>query len=125
MAELKWAYEKLDENGNIRTLPTNDSKGEITGKFIIGLHEYFDEHPEERIRLGWIKHIKHYSNEVEHNKQTQYLRKSMIQIDDYTVEDVYEILEKTEEMMLLEEMLDSIGYIGGTLVFGDNVVGGF
>ena len=57
MAELKWRYEKLDEHGNVKMLPANDSKGEITGKFIIGLPEYFDEHPEERIRLGWIKHI--------------------------------------------------------------------
>ena len=127
MAKQKWVYEKLDEDGNIKSLPTNDSKGEITGKFIIGLPEYFDEHPEERIRLGWIKHIRHYSNEVEYNKQTQYVLRTIAQIDEYTVEDVYEVFDKTEEMMLLEEMLDSIGYIGGgTFVIGDVAVeGGF
>ena len=37
MAELTWVYEKLDEDGKIKRLPQNDSKGEITGKFIIGL----------------------------------------------------------------------------------------
>ncbi len=113
MAEQKWVYEKLDENGQVKTLPANDSKGEITGKFIIGLPEYFDEHPEERIRLGWIKHIRHYSNDVEYNKQTQYVRRTIVQIDEYTVEDVYEVFDKTEEMLLLEEMLESIGgFIG-------------
>lgn len=114
MAELKWRYEKLDEHGNVKMLPANDSKGEITGKFIIGLPEYFDEHPEERIRLGWIKHIEHSVNEIKYNKQTQYLRRNMIQIDENTVEDSWEVFDKTEEMLLLEEMLDSIGYMGGS-----------
>ena len=125
MAEQKWVYEKLDENGQVKTLPANDSKGEITGKFIIGLPEYFDEHPEERKRLGWIKHIRHSVNEIEYNKQTQYLRRNMIQIDDYTVEDVHEVFDKTEEMLLLEEMLDSIGYIGGTGIVWGGFEGGF
>ena len=114
MAELKWRYEKLDEHGNVKMLPANDSKGEITGKFIIGLPEYFDEHPEERIRLGWIKHIEHSVKEIKYNNQTQYLRRNMIQIDEYTVEDSWEVFDKTEEMLLLEEMLDSIGYMGGS-----------
>lgn len=116
MAELTWVYEKLDEDGKIKHLPQNDSKGEITGKFIIGLPEYFDEHPEERKRLGWIKHIRHNINDVPYNKQTQYVRSNVIQIDEYTVEDVYEVFDKTEEMLLLEEMLDSIGYMGGGTV---------
>ncbi len=116
MAELTWVYEKLDEDGKIKRLPQNDSKGEITGKFIIGLPEYFDEHPEERKRLGWIKHIRHNINEVVYNKQTQYVRSNVTQIDEYTVEDAYEVFDKTEEMMLLEEMLESIGYMGGSTV---------
>ena len=116
MAELTWVYEKLDEDGKIKRLPQNDSKGEITGKFIIELPEYFDEHPEERKRLGWIKHIRHNINEVVYNKQTQYVRSNVTQIDEYTVEDAYEVFDKTEEMMLLEEMLESIGYMGGSTV---------
>ena len=43
MAEQKWKYEKLDEKGDVRFCPINDSKGEITGKFIINLPAYFDE----------------------------------------------------------------------------------
>ena len=116
MAELTWVYEKLDEDGKIKRLPQNDSKGEITGKFIIGLPEYFDEHPEERKCLGYIKHISHNINEVVYNKQTQYVRSNVTQIDEYTVEDAYEVFDKTEEMMLLEEMLESIGYMGGSTV---------
>ena len=113
----KWDYEKLDEEGNIKRCPMNDSKGEITGKFIVGLQEYFDENPEERIRLGWTKHIYHDPKEIEYNHQTQYLERSCIQIDEYTVEDVYYVLDKTEEMMLLEEMLEAVGYTGGGIVF--------
>lgn len=128
MAERKWVYEKLDENGNIKGLPAHDSKGEITGKYIIGLPEYFDEHPEERIRLGWIKHIRHYPNEIKYNRQTQYVRKTVRQIDAYTVEDVLEIFDKTEEMFLLEEMQEAIGFGAGgdTFIIGDAVIqGGF
>lgn len=128
MAERKWVYEKLDENGNIKGLPAHDSKGEITGKYIIGLPEYFDEHPEERIRLGWIKHIRHYANEIKYNRQTQYVRKTVKQIDAYTVEDVLEIFDKTEEMFLLEELNEAIGFGAGgdTFVIGDAVIqGGF
>lgn len=117
MAEQKWYYEKLDEEGKIKRCPANDSKGEITGKFIINLPAYFDENPEERIRLGWIKHIEHYEKEVEYNRQTQYLEKSVKQIDEYTIEDVYHVLDKTEEMLLLDEMLEAVGYTGGGIVF--------
>lgn len=117
MAEQRWIYEKLDEDGNVKYCPMNDSKGEITGKFIINLPAYFDENPEERIRLGWIKHIEHYEKEVEYNRQTQYLQRSYKQIDEYTIEDEYHILDKTEEIFLLEEMLDAVGYVGGGIVF--------
>ena len=109
MEELKWTYEKLDENGKIKFCPMNDSKGEVTGKFIINLPAYFDENPEERIRLGWIKHIGHSEKEVEYNHQTQYLQRSYKQIDEYTIEDEFSVFDKTEEMMLLEELLDAVG----------------
>lgn len=117
MAEQRWKYEKIDDEGNIKLCPMNDAKGEITGKFIINLPAYFDENPEERIRLGWIKHIEHVPKEVEYNKQTQYLQGSYKQIDEYTIEDVYHVLDKTEEMLLLEEMLEAEGYTGGGIVF--------
>lgn len=116
MARREWEYVRLDEEGKIRYCPINDSSGEITGKYIINLREYFDENPAERIRLGWIKHILHRSDEIEYNKQTQYLEKGYRQVDEYTIEDEYTVLDKTEEMMLLEEMLDAVGYIGGGVV---------
>ena len=116
MARREWDYVRLDEEGKIRYCPINDSSGKITGKYIINLREYFDENPEERIRLGWIKHIHHDVSEIEYNKQTQYLEKGYRQVDEYTIEDEYTVLDKTEEMMLLEEMLDAVGYIGGGVV---------
>lgn len=121
MEELKWTYEKLDENGKIKFCPVNDSKGEVTGKFIINLPAYFDENPEERIRLGWIKHIKHSEKEVEYNHQTQYLQRSYKQIDEYTIEDEFSVFDKTEEMLLLEELLDAVGYNeNGIIAWLDN-----
>lgn len=121
MAELKYHYEKLDEEGKITRCPLHDLKSEITGKIILNLPAWFDENPEERIRLGWIKHIEHYEKDIEYNRQTQYLQKSVEQIDEYTVEDVYDVFDKTEEIMLLEEMLDAISYTGGgSIVFMDN-----
>lgn len=117
MADLRWGYERLDDSGNVERCPVNDTKGEVTGKIIIGLKEYFDENPEERIRLGWIKHIYRFPKDVEYNTQTQYLEKSYRQIDDYTIEDVYHVIDKTEEMMLLEELLDAVGYIGSSFTF--------
>lgn len=119
MNEQKWYYEKLDEEGKIKRCPMNDGKGEITGKLIINLPAYFDENPEERIKLGWIKHIEHYPSEIEYDRQSQYLMKSVNQIDEHTVEDEYSVFDKTEEMMLLEEMLDCVnwGGSGGGIVF--------
>ena len=117
MSEQKWYYERLDEEGKIKHCPMNDDKGEITGKFIINLPAYFDENPEERIKLGWIKHIEHYPNEIEYDRQSQYLMKSVNQIDENTVEDEYSVFDKTEEMLLLEEMLECVNWGGSGIVF--------
>ena len=95
----------------------NDSKGEITGKFVINLPAYFDEHPEERKRLGWIKHIQHTPKEIDYNRQTQYLQWSYKQIDEFTIEDVCEVIDKTEEMLLLEEINEAVGHGGGGIVW--------
>ena len=119
MSEQKWYYEKLDEEGKIKRCPMNDNKGEITGKFIINLPAYFDENPEERIRLGWIKHITHepYKELENFNQQSQYLSKTTVQVDEFTVEDVYNILDKSEEQLLLEEILGGTDVYGGGIVF--------
>lgn len=100
----KWEYEKLDENGKIKYCPINDYDGKITGHIVFGVKAWFDENPEERKRLGWVKHIHHDTKNIEYNKRTQYLKRSTKQIDEYTVEDVYHVMDKSEEMMRLEEL---------------------
>ena len=110
---MNWTYEKLDENGNIRYCPANDTDGSITGHVVMNVKAWFDENPDERIRLGWIKHL-HCENTAEiqekcpYDPQTQYLIHSTRQIDEYTVEDAFYAIDKTEEMMLLEEMLQTM-----------------
>ena len=103
MAE-KWNYEKLDENNKIKFCPMNDYDGKITGHIVFGVKAWFDENPEERKRLGWVKHIYHDMKEIEYNKRTQYLQKYIKQIDEYTVEDVWHVMDKSEEMMRLNEL---------------------
>ena len=104
--ELKWFYEKLDAEGKIEAIyeNKNDFDRRITGKFVFGVKEYFDENPEERKRLGWIKHIQHGTKDIEYNHQTQYLEKIVKIIDEYTVEDEYRVMDKSDEQMRHEEM---------------------
>ena len=70
-------YERLDENYKVIRCPTHDYDGKYTGKIIINLPAYFDENPEERIRLGWMKHITYTSEEIREmyswDPQSQYL----------------------------------------------------
>lgn len=120
MAET-YFYEKYDIASDTRQYcPMNDENGEITGKCIIGLKEWFDENPEERKRLGWTKHITHKTNEmIGYDPQTMYALKSIRRIDEYTVEDVFHLVEKSEEMMLFEEMYETLmnGSVIGGLTF--------
>lgn len=99
-----WYYEKLDEDGKVKHAPTNDLDAKITGKHVYGLKAWFDENPEERIRLGWVKHITHKTKDIEYNRQTQYLVREVRTIDAYTVEDFYHIMNKSEEQMRLSEL---------------------
>ena len=101
--EPKWHYEKLDENGKVKYAPPNDADGKITGRHVFGLKAWFDENPEEARRLGWIKHIEHKTKDIEYNRQTQFLVNGIKTIDEYTVEDEWHIMDKSEEMMRLEE----------------------
>lgn len=106
MAEKeKWDYQKLDEEtGKIKYAPFNDYDGSVTGHIVFGVQAWFDENPEERKRLGWIKHIRHETKDIEYNRRTQYLVPSIKQVDEYTVEDEYHVMDKSEEMMRLEEL---------------------
>lgn len=102
-------YEKLVD-GKRKTVSefTIDSDRSITGKYIVNVKAYFDENPEERIRLGWTKHI-HPDRDLVYDKQTQYLVVLPKQVDEFTIVDEYHALPKSEEMLELEEMLESIG----------------
>ena len=103
-AEPKWHYEKLDEKGRIQWAPPNDADGKITGRHVFGLKAWFDENPEERIRLGWIKHIEHNAQDIEYDKATQYLVNAVKRLDEHTVEDEYKIMDMSEEQMRLAEL---------------------
>lgn len=105
--EPKWYYERLEE-GKVKRAPTNDLDGKITGRHVYGLQAWLDENPEERKRLGYIKHIFHSTKDIEYDRATQYLARYARTIDEYTIEDEYHIMDKSEEMMRLEE----IGYHG-------------
>ena len=107
---MDWRYEKPLENGNgVRYAPVNDTDGSVTGKIVMNLKAWFDENPEERIRLGWIKHISYSPEEIKqrwpYNPQTQTLIECPRQIDEYTIEDGYTVIDKSEEMLRLEEMI--------------------
>lgn len=100
--ETYWDYEKLQEDGKIRTISnnSNDFDGSITGHIVFGVKAWFNENPEERLRLGWTKHIHHNPDKwVSYNKQTQYLVKALKVIDEFTIEDDYHVMDKTEDMM--------------------------
>lgn len=118
MEEPYISYEKLDENGKIKTAPMSDFDGSITGHIVIGVKAWFDENPEERKRLGWIKHIHHNVKDldIEYDPATQFLSRFVVQIDEWTVEDKYEVLDKSEERMRIEE---TVGHLvsDGAIIF--------
>ena len=97
-------YEKFEKD-KITRCPMDDKDGSICGHIVIGLPRWFDENPEERKRLGWIKHITHETSEIEFNRQTQFLLRSVETVDEYTIEDVYHVRDKDAEQMLFEEQL--------------------
>lgn len=114
MEDIKWGYEKLDEKtGKIKSCPMHDLDGKITGRRVYGLKAWFDENPDERIRLGWTKHLYKDTKKIPYNHQTQYLDKSVVRVDDWTVEDVYYVVDKSEEMMRIEELTQRSNLGGG------------
>lgn len=108
---LRWTYERLKEDGKIEYAPQNDYDGSVTGHIVFGVKEWFDENPEEAHRLGWIKHIHKETKDIEYNRHSQYLVKTVRQIDQYTVEDDYQILDKSEEQMRLQELMGATDLI--------------
>lgn len=107
--EEKYYYEKMHEDGKMKWCPANDFDGSITGHIVFGLKAWFDENPEERKRLGWIKHITQDTKKIEYNRKIQYLAKSVVRVDEWTVKDEYHVMDKTEEIYLLEDLLACTG----------------
>ena len=106
---MTWRYEKLDENMKIITCPRDDKDGKITGKIVLNVPAYFDENPEERKRLGWVKHITYEDEEIQKkwpHTLSQYLVSSLKQVDEWTIEDDYHVMNKSEDQMYLEELLE-------------------
>ena len=102
--KIEWYYEKLDEKGRIKMAPRDDPEGKITGRHVFNLKAWLDENPEERKRLGYIKHIIHKTKDIEYNRATQYLVNSLKRIDDWTVEDDWKVMDMSEEQMRLAEL---------------------
>lgn len=115
-----WYYEHYNDKGKLVRAKMNDYDGKITGHIVFNIDAYFDENPDEARRLGYIKHITHSPKEIKAmfpdlDRCTQCVVASVKVIDDYTVEDVYHVVDKSEEMMLYAE-LSSVGdvYVGDT-----------
>lgn len=113
---MRWEYEKVGDDADVQVCPSCDQTGAITGQIVFGLKAWFDEHPEERKALGWIKHI--FPDRPDYNKQTQFLLVGTKIVDDFTVEDYYVVKDKSEEMLVAEELCNAgdgtgISFIGG------------
>lgn len=114
---MNWDYQKMDETGKIIHCPMNDTNGSVTGRIVFNVKAWFDENPEERKRLGWIKVIKPDESEIVYDKQTQYLETSMREIDEYTCELVYHVMDKSPEMLRLEELMEHNAAWNSNIVF--------
>lgn len=120
MAEPRWDYEKLMDDGKIKTISgdyMNDTDGSITGQIVMNVKAWFDENPEYWKAHGWTKHIRHDTKEIEYNRQTQFLSQATRQVDEYTIEDVYYVLDKSEDQLAFEEMLAVAQGGGGYIEF--------
>ena len=75
---------------------------------------WFDENPEERKRLGWVKHYYYEKTSdiiaelPDYDPALYYVTQGKEIIDEYTVKDKYYLIPKTEEMMAMEEMLEAM-----------------
>ena len=105
----------MGQRADTKAIKTDAQKCSIEANFNLSAYdmkEWFDENPEERKRLGWIKHWE-YENMKEikedlpdYDPVRHYLLKSEVTVDQYTTKDKYVIIEKTEEMLELEEKLE-------------------
>lgn len=108
---MKWTYERMREDGTLQRCPAIDADGSVTGHVVINVKAWMDENPEERKRLGWVKHISYDYDEikemVDYDPQTQIIVTATQQVDEWTVEDIYHVIDKSEEMMRMEALLET------------------
>ena len=111
---MHWTYERLREDGTVQRCPAMDVDGSVTGlvgQAVINVKAWFDENPAEARRLGWTKHISRewdeIKDEIDYNPQTQILTTSTQQVDEWTIEDTYHVIDKSEEMMRMEALLET------------------
>lgn len=103
---MYYEYVRVTESGELERSKLDDLQGKVTGRRVYNLKSWFDEHPEERKRLGWIKYL-HPSAEdegIEYDKQTQILMKNPVMVDKWTIKDELYVVDKSEEYLLFEEM---------------------
>lgn len=114
---MTYYYERMNPlTFAIERCPIDDKDCKITGKFILNVPKWFDENPEERKRRGWIKHNTFDDKEIKEkwpHTMSQYLIHSVKEVDEWTVEDDYHIMDKSEEQMLFEEMLETAQFSDG------------
>lgn len=120
---MRTQYERIEDDGSVKSCPMNDYDGSITGHIVYNVPAYFNENPDEAKRLGWIRHNTFEAKEIKerwpHNVQTQFLVKSIRVIDEWTVEDVYHVMDKSEEMLEREELANVQSYAAISFVGGD------
>lgn len=111
-------YERLGADGKIEHAPYHDPEGKIMGLPIIGVKAWMDEHPDETHAMGWKKHIHPPTENLEYDRQTQYILTTAKAVDEWTLIDEFIAMDKTEDQMLLEEMGVSfeIGFHSGNII---------
>lgn len=115
---MEWKYVKFEDN-KVVELPTNDLDGKITGKCILNVKYWFDENPEERIRLGWIKLLDDRKS-LKYDKQTQLVSNRIEKVDEHTAKVVYTVIDKSEEMMFFDELIELSGFMNfGNFILTD------
>ena len=126
---MQWTYERLRDDGTMQYCPAIDSDGSVTGHIVINVKAWFDEHPEERIARGWIKHVSYELDEIKerwpYDPQRQVLLKCPRRIDEHTIEDDYRPIDKSEEAMLMEEIYNTAWFyvpIGHVILDGQGGV---
>lgn len=119
---MYYEYVRMREDGEVERARIDDLQGVITGHRVYNLKAWFDEHPDERKRLGWIKyeHPDAKDEGVEYDPQTQILMRNPVMIDEWTIKDELYVVDKSEEFLLFEEM---VNLAWDAPSFGNTVVG--